>query len=90
MTDNSRKVIEFLQGNGVGVRFTAAQVQDALGLPTVSSVTGSVTGLCKKGFAERYSEMVEDENGKPKKISYFSLTQAGADYVLPPKEETAE
>ena len=90
MTDNSRKVIEFLKGNGVGVRFTAAQVQDALSLPSVSSVTGSVTGLCKKGFAERYSEMVEDENGKQKKISYFALTQAGADYVLPPKEETVE
>ena len=70
MTPNSRKVFDFLKGNGVGVKFTTSEVQKALDLEKAGSVTGSVTGLVKKGFAE--------VDGKQKEVSVFYLTEAGA------------
>lgn len=80
MTENSRKVFEFLKGNGAGVKFTTKQVQEALGFEKPGSVTGSVTGLCRKGYAERFSENVEDENGKVTTVKYFALTPAGMEF----------
>ena len=80
MTPNSRKVFDFLKGNGVGVKFTTKQVQTALGFEKAGSVTGSVTGLCKKGYAERFTETVEDENGKKTEVKKFALTEAGANF----------
>lgn len=59
MTPNSRKVFDFLKGNGVGVKFTTKDVQEALNLEKAGSVTGSVTGLVKKGFAVREKELRE-------------------------------
>lgn len=77
MTENSRKVFDFLKGNGVGVKFTTNQVKDALGFDNIGSVVGSVTGLVNKGFAERAKEMCEVD-GKNKEVSVFWLTNAGA------------
>lgn len=77
MTENSRKVFEYLKAAGAGVKFTTKQVQEALGFDKAGSVTGSVTGLVKKGYAERFSETTEDENGKVKEVKYFALTDAG-------------
>ena len=77
MTPNSRKVFDFLKGNGVGVKFTTSEVQKALDLEKAGSVTGSVTGLVKKGFAVREKEMREVD-GKQKEVSVFYLTEAGA------------
>lgn len=77
MTENSRKVLEFLKAAGVGVKFTANEVKDALSLEKVGSVTGSVTGLVNKGYAERFTEEVTDENGKVKEIKKFALTAEG-------------
>ena len=73
MTPNSRKVFDFLKGNGVGVKFTTSEVQKALDLEKA----GSVTGLVKKGFAVREKEMREVD-GKQKEVSVFYLTEAGA------------
>lgn len=73
MTENSRKVFEYLKEAGPGVKFTTKQVQTALGFEKAGSVTGSVTGLVKKGYAERFAEV--DEDGK--EIKYFALTEAG-------------
>lgn len=78
MTENSRKVFDYLKSAGAGVKFTTKQVQEALGFEKAGSVTGSVTGLVKKGYAERFKETVEVEEGKTKEISYFCLTEAGA------------
>jgi len=78
MTENSRKVFEYLKSAGAGVKFTTKQVQEALGFEKAGSVTGSVTGLCRKGYAERFKETVEKENGKTEEVSYFCLTEAGA------------
>lgn len=77
MTENSRKVLEYLKAAGAGVKFTTQQVVKDLGFEKSGSVTGSVTGLVKKGYAERFTETVEDENGKTKEVKYFALTEAG-------------
>ena len=73
MTENSRRVFDFLREAGAGVKFTTKQVQTALNLEKAGSVTGSVTGLVKKGLAERFAEVGEDG----KEIKYFALTEAG-------------
>lgn len=78
MTENSRKVFDYLKSAGAGVKFTTKKVQEALGFEKAGSVTGSVTGLVRKGYAERFKETVEVEEGKTKEISYFCLTEAGA------------
>ena len=80
MTEGSRKVFEYLKAAGVGVAFTTKEVQTALGFEKAGSVTGSVTGLCKKGYAERFTETVEDENGKKTEVKKFALTEAGANF----------
>ncbi len=73
MTENSKKVFNFLKDAGPGVKFTTKQVQTALNFEKAGSVTGSVTGLVKKGYAERFTEVGEDG----KEIKYFALTEAG-------------
>lgn len=80
MTENSRKVFEFLKQAGPGVAFTTKEVQTKLGFEKAGSVTGSVTGLVKKGYAERFTETVEDENGKKTEVKKFALTEAGANF----------
>lgn len=80
MTENSRKVFEYLKAAGAGVAFTTKDVQTALGFEKAGSVTGSVTGLVRKGYAERFTETVEDENGKAKEVKKFALTEAGANF----------
>lgn len=80
MTEGSRKVFEYLKAAGAGVKFTTKQVQEALGFEKAGSVTGSVTGLVKKGYAERFTETVTDDNGKSKEVKYFALTEAGANF----------
>lgn len=88
MTPNSRKVLDFLKGNGVGVKFTTKDVQTALGFEKAGTVTGSVTGLVNKGYAVREKEMREVD-GKQKEVSVFYLTQEGADWD-PDTVETEE
>lgn len=80
MTEGSRKVFEYLKAAGAGVKFTTKQVQEALGFEKAGSVTGSVTGLVKKGYAERFTETATDDNGKTKEVKYFALTEAGANF----------
>ena len=80
MTEGSRKVFEYLKAAGAGAKFTTKQVQTALGFEKAGSVTGSVTGLVKKGYAERFTETVTDENGKKTEGKYFALTEAGANF----------
>lgn len=80
MTENSRKVFEYLKAAGVGVAFTTKEVQEALGLEKAGSVTGSVTGLVKKGYAERITDTVTGEDGKTKEVKKFYLTEAGANF----------
>ena len=77
MTENSRRVFDFLKANGVGVKFTTKDVQKALDLEHSGSVTGSINGLYKKGYVDKTKETREID-GKEKAISVFWLTDAGA------------
>ena len=79
MTPNSRKVLDFLKGNGVGVKFTTHDVQKALDFEKAGTVTGSVTGLVNKGYAVREKE-IREVDGKEKEVSVFYLTQEGYDF----------
>ena len=79
MTENSRKVFDFLKGNGVGTRFITKDVQTALGFEHSGSVTGSINGLYKKGFVDKVTEEREVD-GKTKKVCVFWLTEAGANF----------
>ena len=86
MTDNSRKVFNFLKENDK--EFTAQQISAALGVP-VSSVTGSVNALVRKDRAIRREEATTDSEGKNKIVKYISLTEAGKTWD-PDAEETAK
>lgn len=80
MAESSKKVLAFLKAAGVGVKFTANEVKDALEFEKVGSVTGSITNFVKKGWAERFEEEGVDENGKPKTIKKFALTEQGMSF----------
>lgn len=80
MTENSRKVFEYLKKAGVGVSFTTKEVQTALGFEKAGSVTGSITGLVNKGYATRFTETVETEDGKVKEVKKFALTESGFNF----------
>ena len=74
MTENSRKVFDFLKENDK--EFTAQDISAALGI-SVAAVTGSVNGLVKKGRAVRREETSTGADGKAKIVKYISLTDEG-------------
>lgn len=75
MTDNSRKVFNFLKENH-GVNVTAQEIAKELGI-TISAVTGSVNGLVKKSMAIRTEATVDAGEGKTNTVKYISLTDEG-------------
>lgn len=83
-SEASLKVLETLKAAGPGVKFTTKQMQEICGFEKAGSVTGSVTGLVKKGYAVRFSE--PDDEGK--EVKYFALTEEGMNYdPLNPTED---
>ena len=78
MTDNSRKVFEFLKENH-GVKVTAQEIAKELDV-TINAVTGSVNGLVCKDLAVRTEEAVTGEDGKVSTVKYIALTDAGMAY----------
>lgn len=79
MTDNSRKVFEYLKKN-YGKDLTAQEIAADLGV-SINAVTGSVNGLCKDTKHPAYAvrkevETVNDE-GKTTVVKYISLTDEG-------------
>lgn len=90
MTANSRRVFDFLKENGVGVKFTTRDVQDALGFDKPGCVTGSITGLYNKGYVMKEKEVRTDANGKEKPVCVFYLTEAGAAFDPDAVVEDAE
>lgn len=90
MSENARKIFDFLKAAGAGVQFTTKQVQEALGFEKAGTVTGTITGLVKKEYAERFVETVETEDGKTKEIKTFALTPAGMNYDPDAVEEENE
>lgn len=85
MTDNSRKVFDFLKENDK--EFTAQEISAALGV-SVNAVTGSVNALVKKGRAVRREETSTAADGKSKILKYISLTAEGK--AFDPDAETDE
>lgn len=77
-TENSIKVYHFLKDN-YGSKLTNKDIADALGV-SGPTVVGSVTGLCKKGYAVRTEEHVAGADGKDTVVKYISLTEEGLDY----------
>ena len=78
MSENSRKVLQFLKDN-YGTKFTCKDVMTALGFEKAGTVTGSITGLAKKGLVDKFTETVEID-GKQKEVKYFQLNEAGREY----------
>ena len=85
MTENSRKVFDFLKANH-NVNVTAQEMAAELDV-SVNTVTGSVNGLVKKGFAVREEVAVE---GSAKPIKYVKLTDEGMAFNPDTAEEKAE
>lgn len=75
MTDNSRRVFGYLKEH-YGEDLTANNIAEALDV-SVATVTGSVNGLVKKGYAVRNEVKGEDEK---KPIKYITLTEEGYNF----------
>lgn len=87
MTQNSKNVFYFLRDNH-DVRLTANEIAQNLNI-SIAAVTGSVNGLCKKGYAQRTEETVTNADGKTSVIKYISLTDEGMAFD-PEKAEAEE
>ncbi len=95
MTDNAKKIINFLKDN-FGSEFTRDEIAEAVGLASPVAVTGTVTSLKKKGFAEYVPydvDVVMTVNGvsktTQKTINKIRMTEAGLSYD-PAAEEKAK
>ena len=79
MTENSRKVFEYLKANH-GKQMTAQEIAAALDV-SLSAVTGSVNGLARAtkhpAYAVRTEGEVDAGEGKKAKVKYISLTEEG-------------
>jgi DNA-binding MarR family transcriptional regulator len=79
MTENSRKVFEYLKANH-GKLMTAQEIAAALDV-SLSAVTGSVNGLARATKHPAYAVRTESEqdagDGKKVKVKYISLTEEG-------------
>lgn len=75
MTEGSRKVFETLKANE-GKKFTTAELAAEAGV-IPATVTGSVNGLVKKGYAVREIAMMKDAEGKDKEVKLINITEAG-------------
>ena len=78
LSDNAKKILVFLQQNSGG-NFTQNDLAESLGIPK-TAMTGTVTGLVRKGFAVRTEdtiEVVDGEKTKTKTVKYVKATDAG-------------
>lgn len=86
MTENSRKVFEYLKKNK-GQELTKYEIVEELDVP-ISAVTGCVNSLVKKGYAEERQEvlMPMHPSQKPTVLRWVKLTEEGLKYD-PDEEE---
>jgi Mn-dependent DtxR family transcriptional regulator len=76
MSENSKKVITYLQGIG-DADVTAADVAAALGLEK-KSVDGTFTALQKKEFGVRQpAQILDKETNRYVDVKFLKLTDAG-------------
>ncbi len=76
MSENSRKVLNYLKEAGAGTKFTIKELQKALGIEKPIAIVGSLRSLEGKGYAVRFTEADADGN----EIKYFALTDEGVNY----------
>ena len=87
LSENSRKVFEYVK-EMTGENITAADIADALGIPT-KSVNGIVTSAFqRKGLMERVPAEVENADGSHDKVKLIKLTDLGR--AFDPDAEPAE
>lgn len=85
MTENTRKVWEFLKANG-DADMTAAEVAAALGMEK-RQIDGIFTsGLQRKQLGVRVEAERENEKGTHDRVKFLKLTDAGLAYN-PDEEE---
>lgn len=77
MSENSRKVFDYMMSIGDNVDVTANDIATALGL-SPKSVNGIITqAFQKKGLMERIPAEMENPDGTHKPIKIIKLTEAG-------------
>jgi DNA-binding MarR family transcriptional regulator len=77
MSENSRKVFDYMMSIGDNVDVTANDIATALGL-SPKSVNGIITqAFQKKGLMERIPAEMENPDGTHKAIKLIKLTEAG-------------
>ena len=77
MSDNSKKVLNYLKAINAGDPVTAADVADALGLEK-RQVDGIFTSaIQRKNLGIRVPAEVELEDGTHKTVKFLKLTDAG-------------
>lgn len=84
MTANSVKVLETLKKHyAEGKTWLTGELADAAGVSS-AAVTGAVTGMVKKGLAERIAGTVmveKDGEEVEKEVKFIKLTEAGFNFV---------
>lgn len=88
MTENSRKVFEALKEH-YGDKITHQQLVAELGVSS-ATVSGSVNGLVKKGYAVRNEETEMGEDGKAVTVKYITLTEEGMAFDPDASEKKAD
>ena len=78
VTEKSLVVLKYLQSNK-GVNMTSGDIAEALGTEK-KSIDGVVTGLQRKGYAERIPAEIELEDGTHKAVKFIQATEAGLAY----------
>lgn len=81
MSESTKKALNFLKEN-VGQKFNTKELASALGYEKAIAVTGSVTGLVKKGLVNKIAETTTDANGNEKIIKYYTISQEGINYTV--------
>lgn len=71
MTDNAKKVLSYLQEAGSGAKFTAKDVQAALGFEKVGAVVGTVSGLARKGARNGLPKLLLMMRARKRRLSIF-------------------
>jgi len=86
MTENAKKVLNFLQKN-YGKEFTKHEIVEKIDI-NMSAVSGSVNGLVSRGLATERRELIQGrfKGEKDTEIRYVKLTEKGKEYD-PDEEE---
>lgn len=80
MTDNAKKVLDFLKKN-YGKEFSKHEIVEQLDI-SMSTVTGSINGLLNRGFAKERIEVALSrfKGDHEVEIRYVTLTESGLNY----------